>query len=54
MSPFFRLGTLYHVVTLLVIVETGEMTQVFASRTGYLGSMDTGGWGGVFPRSLVI
>ena len=36
-------------MTLLVTVETGEMAQVLASRTGYVGGMDTDGWGGVFP-----
>ena len=36
-------------MTLLVTVETGEMAQVLASRTGYVGGMDTNGWGGVFP-----
>ena len=36
-------------MTFLVTVETGEMAQVFASRTGYVGGMDTNGWGGVFP-----
>ena len=36
-------------MTLLVTVETGEMAQVLASRTGYIGGMDTDGWGGVFP-----
>ena len=36
-------------MTLLVTVETGEMTQVLASRTGYVDGMDTNGWGGVFP-----
>ena len=42
-----------------IIIETGEATQVLASRAGNVGGMDTGGWGGVFPRlssssSLVI
>ena len=35
-------------MTLLVIVEKDEMAQVLASRTGYVGGMDTDGWGGVF------
>ena len=41
-------------MTLLVTVETGEIAQVLASRTGYVGGMDTNGWDGVFPGSLVI
>ena len=36
-------------MTLLATVETDEMAQVFASRTGYVGGIDTDGWGGVFP-----
>ena len=36
-------------MTLFVTVETGEMVQVLASHTGYVGDMDTNGWGGVFP-----
>ena len=36
-------------MTLLVTVETSEMAQILASRTGYVGGMDTNGWGGVFP-----
>ena len=45
------LGTLCHVATILIAVEAGNMTQVLASRAGNVGGMDTGGWGGVFPRS---
>ena len=37
-------------MTLLITIETGEMAQVFASRTGYVGGMDTNGWGEVFPN----
>ena len=33
-------------MTLLVIVETGNMTQVFASHAGIVGGIDLGGWGG--------
>ena len=35
-------------MTLLVTVETGDMTQVLASRAGNVGSIDIdfGGWGG--------
>ena len=36
-------------MTLLATVETGEMAQVLASRTGYVGGMDTDSWSGVFP-----
>ena len=36
-------------MTLLVTVETGNMAQVLASRTGFVGGIDTDGWGGVFP-----
>ena len=36
-------------MTLLVTVETGEIAQVLASRTGYVGGIDTDGWDGVFP-----
>ena len=36
-------------MTLLVIIETGEMAQILASRTGYIGGMDTNGLGEVFP-----
>ena len=36
-------------MTLFVTVKTGEMAQVLASRTGYVGGMDADGWGGVFP-----
>ena len=36
-------------MTFLVTVETGEMAQVLASRTGYVGDMDINGWGEVFP-----
>ena len=53
-SVFPWLGTLYRIVTLLATVETGEMAQILASYTGYVGGMDTGGWGEVFPGSLVI
>ena len=41
------LGTLCHVVTLLVIVETGDMTQVFESpigSAGNVGGIDLVGW----------
>ena len=43
-------------MTLLVIVETGNMTQVLASRTGNVGDIDLGGWGGttVVSSSLVF
>ena len=34
-----------------VTVETGEATQVLASCASNVGCIDTGGWGGVFPRS---
>ena len=33
-------------MTLLVTVETGNMTQVLASRAGNVGGIDLGGWGG--------
>ena len=36
-SIFPWLGTLYYKVTFLVTVKIGEMTQVLASRTGYVG-----------------
>ena len=36
-------------MSFLVTVEPGEMAQVLASRTGYVGGMDTNGWGRVFP-----
>ena len=36
-------------MTILVTIETGDMAQVLASRTGFVGGMDTDGWGGVFP-----
>ena len=39
------LGTLCRVVTLLVTVETSDMTQVLASRAGNVGGIDIGGWG---------
>ena len=53
--PFLARDTLLRSVT----VETGEATQVLASRAGNVGGIDTGGWGGVFSRlssssSLVI
>ena len=32
-------------MTLLVTVETGDMTQVLASRAGNVGAIDIGGWG---------
>ena len=41
------LGTLCCVVTLLVTVETGDMTQVFESpigSAGNVGGIDLGGW----------
>ena len=41
------LGTLCRVVTLLVTVETGDMTQVFESpigSAGNVGGIDLGGW----------
>ena len=41
-------------MTLPVTIETGEIAQVFVSRIGYVEGMDTDGWGGVFPDSLVI
>ena len=33
-------------MTLLVTVETGNMTQVFVSRAGNVRGIDLGGWGG--------
>ena len=33
-------------MTFLVIVETGNMTQVLASRAGNIRGIDVGGWGG--------
>ena len=33
-------------MTLLVTIETGDMTQVFASRAGNVGGIDIGGWSG--------
>ena len=33
-------------MTLLVRVETGDMTQVLASRAGNVGGIDIGGWDG--------
>ena len=39
-----RLERLSCVVNVLVIVETGNMTQVFASRAGNVGGIDIGGW----------
>ena len=36
-SVLLWLGTLCRELTLLVTVETGEITQVFTSRTGYVG-----------------
>ena len=33
-------------MTLLVTVETGDMTQVLASRAGNVGGIDIGGWDG--------
>ena len=41
-------------MTLLVTVETSEMAQVLASRTGYVGGMGIDSWGGAFPGSLMI
>ena len=41
-------------MTLLTIIEIGEMAQVFVSCANYVGGMDTDGWGGVFPGLLVI
>ena len=49
----FRLGILSCVVTILVAVETGDMTQVIASSTGSVGRVDTGGWVGVLPSLLL-
>ena len=40
-------------MNLLVTVETGDMTQVVASRAGNVGAMDTGGWGRVLPSLLL-
>ena len=37
-------------MTVLVIVETGEMAQILVSHTGYIGGIDTDGWGGIFPN----
>ena len=31
-------------MTFLFIVETGDMTQVLASRAGNVGGIDIGGW----------
>ena len=36
-------------MTLLAPDETGEMAQILASHTGYVGGMDTDSWGGFFP-----
>ena len=36
-------------MTLLVIVETSDMAQVLASRTGFVGGIDIDDWGEVFP-----
>ena len=51
-----RLGTLSRIMALLVRVEAGDMTQVFASRAGNVGGIDHGGWGGtrVVSSSLVF
>ena len=48
--------TLCRIVTLLVIVETGDMTQVLASRAGNIGRMVMGGWEetGVVSSPLVF
>ena len=51
---FSCLETLCHVVIFLVTVETSDMAQVFASRAGNVGGMDTSVWVGVFPGLLVI
>ena len=53
-SVLLWLGILCRIMTLFVTVETGEMVQVLASRTGYVRGMDTDDWGGVFPGSLEI
>ena len=45
---------LCRIMTFLVTVETSDMTQVLASRTGNVGGMDTGVWDGVFLDLLVI
>ena len=41
-------------MTVFVTIETGEVTQVLASRTIYVERMDTDGWSGIFPVLLVI
>ena len=51
-AVFPWLETFYCIVTFWVAVETSEMTQVLASHAGNVGSIDTDGWGGVFPSSL--
>ena len=40
--------TLCRVVTPLVTVKTGDMTQIFASRVG-IRRVAIGSWGGIFP-----
>ena len=52
-TVFSYLETLCHVVTFLVTVETSDINQILASRTGNVGGIDTGVWGGVFPSLLV-
>ena len=42
------------IVTVFITVETSEVTQILASRTIYVGRIETNGWGGVFPNSLMI
>ena len=41
-AVFSCLKTLCQLVTFLITVKTGDITQVFASHTGNIGSMETG------------
>lgn len=48
-------GTLIRIVSLLVTVETGDMAQIFASSTGSIGRVFTGGRNcGIFSSPLML
>ena len=51
---FFCFGTLCHIITVLVIIKTSDMTQVFPSRASNIAGIDTGSWDEVFPGFFVI
>ena len=50
---FFGLRILSCIMTILVAVEIGDMTQIFVNRIGYIEGINIGGWNRIFLGSLI-